>query len=140
MLRMIVFSRHALITGLIALATAAGFIGVARELSDMYVRRQTHPYVFAGDIFAPIRDAAGNAWAIGYLTDRDIKSDAVSMRFTQAQFSLAPVVLDLNNPAHHYLILDFSTPQQAYAAAVQSKAKPLKISPQGIIFAERTDQ
>ncbi len=122
---------------ILLLAIIGGSIDVMHDLKTLFVKRRLHPYFFGGDLFAPIKGASGNEKYIGYLTDRDIKDDKVSMRLTQAQFTLAPVILDLGNSTHHFLILDFQDEKKAFAAAVQLSAKPLKRSPQGIIFAER---
>jgi len=122
---------------LVSLAVLIGAVNTVRELITLSEQRAARPYFFGGEQFAPIKPAIKNERAIGFMTDRDINKDTVSMRFTQAQFTLAPTILDLNNPEHRFLILDFEDRQKAFAAAKQANARPLKISPEGIIFAER---
>lgn len=122
---------------IILLAIAGGMTEVVRGLAAAEAKRQGHPYFFGGDMFAPLKGASGAEKYIGYLTDRNINDDQVSMRFTQAQFTLAPVILDFNNPNHRLLILDFQDEKKAVSTGIDLKARPLKRSPQGIIFAER---
>ncbi len=122
----------------VVLASTIGGVNVIRELSTMMALRAQRPYAFSGETFAPIKPAITDERAVGFITDRDIEKDpAASLRLTQAQFTLAPTILDLNNPGHRFLILDFTDRKNAMAATLQLKAKPLKISPDGIIFAER---
>jgi hypothetical protein len=137
-MRFMLISRHHFFIGFIFLALCAGIINSVTDLAQMQAKRKTTPYFFGGDLFAPIKGANNNERFIGYLTDRNIDTDAVSMRFTQAQFTLAPTILDFNNPQHHFLLLDFQDPKQAIAKAQELNARPLKLSPQGILFAERS--
>ncbi|MEI6437472.1 MAG: hypothetical protein WCO69_01830 [Candidatus Omnitrophota bacterium] len=130
-------TRQNIILAVISLSFAWGIIGTIRDLSALETKRRVKPYSFGGNIFAGVKGATGEEKYIGYLTDRDINNDKVAMRFTQAQFTLAPIILDFNNPAHRLLILDFNDLKLARAAAEKMKLRPLKVSPQGIILAER---
>jgi len=64
--------------------------------------------------------------------------DRNTAQFSQAQFALAPVILDLNNLNHRFLIFDCDDERRAFAAMQQIHAKPLKRN-MGIILAERED-
>ncbi|MBF0595594.1 MAG: hypothetical protein HQL22_11610 [Candidatus Omnitrophica bacterium] len=123
----------AIIAAAVLYGTGCGLI----ELCSMYAQRQTHPFFFEGDLFAGVKGATGGEKYLGYMTDRDINIDKIAMRFTQAQFALAPVILDFNNSNHRLLILDFQDLKQAVALAQKLQLKLLKRSPQGLLFAER---
>jgi hypothetical protein len=130
-------NRHNIIITTIIGAIIYGLITMTLSLSEFYAKRRAHPYFFGGDLFTGIQGDQGSEKYIGYLTDRNINDDAVSMRFTQAQYTLAPVVLDFNNPDHRLLILDFQDVSKAVETARRLSLRPLKRSPQGIILAER---
>ena len=130
-------SRQNIFVAIISGAIIFGLTGLFRDISASRLKRQAHPYFFSGEIFAGIKGAQGTETYIGYLTDRDINNDAVSLRFTQAQFTLAPAVLDFGNARHRLIILDFHDEKKALAEAITLSLRPLKRSPQGIILAER---
>ncbi|MBF0388280.1 MAG: hypothetical protein HQL20_10610 [Candidatus Omnitrophica bacterium] len=130
-------TRQNIVFAFIGLAILWGIVGTVRELTALQAKRRAQPYAFGGEIFAGIKGATGSEKYLGYLTDRDINNDKVAMRFTQAQFTLAPLILDFNNPNHRLLILDFQDLKQAVALAEKMQLRLLKRSPQGLLFAER---
>ncbi len=132
-------TRQNIVLSIISIALIGGAFETIRELTALHARRALQPYSFGGDIFAGVKGASGQEKYIGYITDRDIKNDKVSARFTQAQFTLAPVILDFNNINHRLLILDFQDLKQAAALGEKMKLRLLKRSPQGLLFAERLD-
>ena len=131
-------SRRNIIISVITLAIAGELTGMIIDLVKFQAKRQLHPYFFSGEIFTGVKGSLRGETFLGYLTDRNIKDDAVPMRFTQAQYALAPTVLDFGNANHRLIILDFQDEKLAFAAAIKLTAHPIKRSPQGIILAERT--
>jgi len=131
-------NRHTILFAVITCAILFGLTGMAVDIFHFQAKRSLHPYFFGGELFAGVKGSLGDEKFIGYLTDRNIKDDAVAMRFTQAQYTLAPAVLDFDNATHRLVILDFQDEKQAFAAAIKLSARPLKRSPQGIILAERS--
>ena len=130
-------SRQNIILTIIVISISCGMIGTMIGLSNSLAKRRAIPYSFGGDIFAGIKGANGTEKYFGYITDRNINDDKTAMRLTQAQFTLAPAILDLNNVNHRLLIIDFADEKQAIALAVKLTARPLKRSPQGILLVER---
>lgn len=130
-------SRTNLLFFIVAAAISFGLLKTTQSLSAAHAKRRAVPYFFGGDIFSGIQGALKNEQFVGYMTDRNIEDDKTSMRFTQAQFALAPSVLDLNNPNHRFLIMDFTDEKKAFAMAASLRIRPLKQGPQGILLAER---
>lgn len=64
------------------------------------------PYYEPGYQFAHFRDFLKNESQIGYITDRDITPEKNTAEFLQAQYMLAPIVLDLKNAGHSFFIID----------------------------------
>jgi len=52
------------------------------------------------------KDFLGGAKEIGFLTDKDMSAEKNDGQFLKAQYALAPLLLDLNNPNHEFLIID----------------------------------
>lgn len=96
------------------------------------------PYTFTGDRFLGLTTFIGKAPAIGYYTDKNIDQDSrAAMQFAQAQLTLAPTLLDLNNVDHEFIIFDCSSPQIAIKKIQEAGLVPLKANPQGLILTRR---
>ena len=79
----------------------------------IYVLRVTQsklPVYEPGYQFADFKDKVKGEKIIGYLTDRDSTPEKNDQEFLLAQYMLAPTILDLNNPDHKLLVLDFMKP------------------------------
>ncbi len=74
---------------------------------------------------------------VGFLSETTPTPEDNDGRFMMAQYILAPILLDLNNPAHHINIIDASTPQKAGSILSIIKGKPIYINPFGKIIVER---
>lgn len=122
---------------IIFLASATGLVHTGHNLYKISQKRREAPFVFAGAPFETIRPLFQGERSVGYLTDRDINDKNVGAQFAQAQLALAPIIMDFNNPAHRFLIVDCQDPRQAAAIITRLKAYPVKRSNTGIIIAER---
>ena len=60
--------------------------------------------------FEDFKDKIKGEKIIGFLTNRDTSAEKNDQEFLLAQYMLAPVILDLNNPQHKLLILDYTSP------------------------------
>jgi len=90
-------------------------------------------YQFQGleNVFKGVRTA-------GYYTDKDLSASSNNnlgiAQFEQAQYMLAPTVLDLNHTQYHWVIVDCTSPQAAMEAIKALGLTPMKIH-NGIILA-----
>jgi len=72
--------------------------------------------------------------SVGYYTDKDLDQPLAIAQFEQAQYMLAPTVLELNNTRYHWMIFDCTSPQTALEVIKRLKFIPMK-SNHGIILA-----
>jgi hypothetical protein len=123
--------------GITALAITLGAFQSVMELQKLCVLRRQHPFIFGGEAFAGVKDLINGEKYVSYITDKDLKADKNIAEFSQAQFSLAPVILDLNNPNHRFLIINCESPLRAKTVLQYFHAKPIRQSNLGVILAIR---
>ena len=99
--------------------------------------RRIIPFNFLGTQFEGLQDIVQGADIIGYYTDKPIDNDhkANLAQFQQAQYTLAPIVLDLNNVAHPFVFFDCTNPANALSKIKQLNFTPVKVNKTGIILA-----
>ena len=74
---------------------------------------------------------------VGFFTDKDMSSERNDGQFLAAQYTLAPVILDLNNPRHRLVILDYTSFIAAFEKIRAINARPVYVNGYGKILAER---
>ena len=75
---------------------------------------------------------------VGYFSEVDLRKDAASKLFAQAQYVLAPVILDPENLNHKYIILVCRQPKTAFDKIKQLNVAPLLMNERnGVILAQR---
>jgi hypothetical protein len=109
-----------------------GFIGVMAQLE-----RQKTESIEPGIQYADLKKGLEGVRDAGFLTGGSETAEGNDGQLMLAQYILAPTVLDLNNPAHRYNVLDCSTPQEALGMLKIIDAKPLYVNAFGKILAER---
>jgi len=122
-----------------ALIIVLGSVQTTWELVKVTGLRQQHPFVFGGDAFTGVKDIIQGEKYVSYITDKNLNIDKNIAEFSQAQFSLAPVILDLNNPNHRFLLINCESKPHAQAVLKYYKAQPLRQSNLGVILAARED-
>ncbi len=108
---------------------------VVREIRDTARRRAGLPYYFPGLKFSRLEEVLRGQRYVGYLTDKDLDEKFHAMQFSQAQYVLAPVILDLNDASHRYILFDFTSQDRAMARIAETGALPLMKNNFGIILA-----
>lgn len=97
--------------------------------------RTTIPLHSLGFQFVGLENVFKDVRTVGYYTDKDLISNTLAnAQFEQAQYMLAPTVLDLNHTQYHWVIFDCTSPQVAMKAIQRLGLTPLKIN-RGIILA-----
>ncbi len=115
---------------LIALNLAVGFISAKSQIS--------RPAPIDPSIeFADLKERLQGIRQAGFLSEKNSTAEGNDGRFLLAQYTLAPTVLDLNNPAYRYNVLSCSTPQAAISIMMLIGAQPIYINTFGKIIAER---
>jgi hypothetical protein len=123
--------------GITALVLMLGSVQTARELVRLTGLRQQNPFVFGGEAFAGVKDLIQDEKYVSYITDKNLSVDKNIAEFSQAQFSLAPVILDLNNPNHRFLIINCESKPHAQAVLKYYQARPIRQNNLGVILAAR---
>ena len=80
------------------------------EIEKMLAKRKLAPYIFVGFKFSGLKDILKNEDYIGYYTDKSMDKRLDAAQFAQAQYVLAPTILDINNTNHKYILFDCSAP------------------------------
>lgn len=94
-----------------------------------------HQSSFLGDQFKEIAPLINHLRRAGYYTDKDLEDRRAIAQFEQAQYILAPTILDLNNTQYPLVIFDCSTPQVALQKINELGLKPLSMNNLGVILA-----
>jgi hypothetical protein len=126
---------RALFLSCVLCATLFGLIATARKLHDNFENRRAKPFSFYGNAFTGLAEALSGETYLGYYTDLDIADPRAGARFQQTQLILAPVILDLDNTAHRFVLFDCAEPRKCLNKIAEIKARPLKASNQGAILA-----
>jgi hypothetical protein len=96
--------------------------------------RTTIPLHSLGFQFLGLENVFKDVRTVGYFTDKNLDQPLAIAQFEQAQYMLAPTVLDLNNTQYHWVILDCTSPQVAMETIKRLGLTPLKAH-NGIILA-----
>jgi hypothetical protein len=127
---------YIVLTGII-FAILTGGIHAGKLLQQLTAKRSAQPFVFTGQSFEQLKSLFDGERIIGYISDRDMNDKNIGAHFAQTQLAMAPIILDLNNPRHRFLILDCQDESFALTVMQNARARPLKRSNTGIIIAER---
>lgn len=111
--------------------------GAAKELSLLRQLKRQNRLYFAGIKFSGLDDILKGAQYVGYYTDKDQSDKKNSAQFSQAQYILAPAILDFNNLNHEFILFDCTTEKKAFSKIREMRAMPLRKNRFGIILAER---
>lgn len=120
-----------------ALAIASLIVNVFFLVRETYLQRHLKSRSFVGDRFAGLSAIIGKPRAVGYYTDKSLDITRQAMQFAQAQYILAPTILELNNLENEFIIFDCSSPRKAIEKIREIGAVPLKVNPYGTILARR---
>lgn len=106
------------------------YIQATSQLRD----RTTIPLHSLGFQFLGLENVFKDVRTVGYYTDKDLNIPLAIAQFEQAQYMLAPTVLDLNHTQYHWVIFDCTSPQVAIDNIKRLGLTPLKAH-NGIILA-----
>jgi len=81
---------------------------------------------FLGIKFLGLNPFLKNAVRIGYLTDSSLDETTAAAEFAQAQYVLAPIILEFNNPDLRFVLVNGSSIEQSLKLIRQNGLKPLK--------------
>ena len=107
------------------------------ETLKIRTQRKQIPFYFSGFKFLGLEGIFRNVAYVGYYTDKDFSDKQNAAQFAEAQYILAPTILDLNNADHEFILFDCTTDAIALKMIKEIGAIPLKKNSYGIILAKR---
>ena len=99
--------------------------------------KKSLPFRFLGLKFAGLESVFRDIPYIGYYTDKDLNEKQNAAQFAQAQYILAPAILDLNNTNHEFILFDCTAEDKALKKIKEIHAVPIKKNDFGIILARK---
>ena len=96
--------------------------------------RKTIPLHSLGFQFMGLENVFKGIRTVGYYTDKNLDNPLAIAQFEQAQYMLAPTVLELNHTQYRWVIFDCTSPKVALEAIQHLGFNPMKIN-HGIILA-----
>ena len=106
-----------------------------KKTSQLGQIRQQIPFLFLGNKFLGLKEILKNPKYLGYYTDNNLDENKAAMQFAQAQYILAPIILDLNNTDHPFVLFDCSREEIAMQKIKEAGLVPIKRNQFGIILA-----
>ena len=110
---------------------------ITKETSRLFKIREHIPYSFQGYNFEGLEKVFQNIEYVGYYTDRNVEEPKNNMRLSQAQFILAPTILDINDTSHKFTLFDCSNEIIAFNKIKELDLIPVKKNKDGIILTIR---
>jgi hypothetical protein len=104
------------------------------QLGLQIIKHQQRKSNFLGDQFKGLESIIKGQRIVGYYTDKNMDETLAIAQFEQAQYVLAPIVLDLNHTNYPFVIFDCTSPQVALNKITELKLRPVKASNTGIIL------
>ncbi len=126
--------------GILGLSFFIVSLNVAVSLEKVHsYQKEHHSYsVFLPGIkFTPLKRTIKNSRYLGYYSDKNLKDKAKKFELAQAQYFLAPTILDLENVNHRFILLDCTTEETAFRKMQELQAIPLMQNDLGMILAQR---
>ena len=118
----------------LSLVAAFNLFTAYTQAITQFQDRTTIPLHSLGFQFMGLESVFKDVRTVGYYTDKDLNNSLAIAQFEQAQYMLAPTVLDLNHTQYHWVIFDCTSPKKALDAIKGLEFTPLKIR-NGIIVA-----
>ena len=107
------------------------------DILNVYSQRRNNPFFFSGYRFTGLEKTFKNIKYAGYYTDKNLDESSIAANFAQAQYILAPTILDLNAANHELILFDCSSQEIARQKIEEIKAIPLKRNKFGVILARK---
>lgn len=127
--------RDFILLGIIGFLILLGLIQTQQTIHSFQLKRKAKPYSFIGDRFAKLQGILKDTPEIGYYTDKPMNTRYTEAQFTQAQYTLAPVILRINKLDLPFIIFDYTEKESALENIKKLGMLPVAQSPSGIILA-----
>ena len=122
---------------LIALLVAVNIVQTSVQLAAIYPVRKPAAFNFSGDRFNGLQLLLKSEKYIGYYTDQNIDDTGPIMELLQAQYTVVPLILDVNNIDHRYIIVNCADIPAAIEKFKRLGARPVTPNNGGLFLVER---
>lgn len=130
-------SLKSLFSVMIITAIAVNGGELVKKTPKNLTQRNNLPFYFMGIKFAGLDKTLKGVTYIGYYTDRDLSKKSEAAQFSQAQYILAPAILDPDNLDHPFALFDCAVEEKCQEKIRASNAIPLKKNQFGVILARK---
>ena len=120
---------------LLILCSAFGSAQLTLQVLNHQIHPSTMPLHSLGDKFKGLETVFADQRIVGYYTDKNMDNALAVAQYEQAQYLLAPTVLDLNHTQHPFVLFDCSTPEIALNKIKELGLQAIKANNSGIILA-----
>ncbi|VAX37608.1 hypothetical protein MNBD_UNCLBAC01-1634 [hydrothermal vent metagenome] len=118
-----------------------GLIGYSGFFLFVYIMSQVigqkEPPLEPGSQFAHFAEHLEGQTHIGFLTDKDMSAENNDGFFSQTQYILAPVIVELNVPKHEYSVVDYTNYKHLLYTMRLLKAKRIAHNEYGQALVQR---
>ncbi|VAX37613.1 hypothetical protein MNBD_UNCLBAC01-1636 [hydrothermal vent metagenome] len=111
--------------------------GVKKEVDRIVLYKKVMSHQKIGYKFDGLQEIIKDIKYIGYYTDKDFSKDEPVKEFAQAQYMLAPTILEHNNLEHEYILLVCDNEMNAWKKMKELRAQPLRRNKLGMILAKK---
>ena len=108
-----------------------------KDLSLAAARQSQRNIKYPGYEFGDLKQKLPAVRKAGFLTDKDMSPERNDGQFLAAQFIFAPIMLELNNPHHEFIILDYTSLQAALDAMKKDNIHTVYINGHGKILGRK---
>ena len=116
---------------------AVNLAGLSKEMVEIHRQRKLIPFYFSGFKFLGLEDVFRGVAYAGYYTDKDLSLKQNSAQYAQAQYILAPTIVDLNNTTHLFTLLDCTGEEKAFEKIKEIHAVAIKKNAFGVVLARK---
>ncbi|MBI4308715.1 MAG: hypothetical protein HY591_00115 [Candidatus Omnitrophica bacterium] len=128
-------NRMHIFTALFVLSALISLVQLTGRTIQQQTQRPAMPLHSLTEQFMGLEKAFAHAARAGYYTDKNMEHPLAIAQFEQAQYVLAPTVLELNNTSLPLIIFDCTSPAAALAKIKELKLIPVSANNTGIILA-----
>ena len=121
--------------GCFALSAALSTVQLVQRTIEHRLSPAGRPLHSLSEQFVGLRKLFNQMPRAGYYTDKDLNLPLVIAQFEQAQYMLAPTLLEINNTSLPLVIFDCSSPQIALSKIRELNLVPVSASNTGLILA-----
>ncbi len=125
-------------TALLIGACLLALISSVRTFNDIKTnlhKRQRQPAAFLGAQFQGLEKLLGTSPRVGYYTNQSLDDFKAAAIFAQAQYTLAPIILEFNNLELPFTIFSCASSQACLSIMKERQMVPVKMNTLGVIVA-----